>query len=435
MLYSKAIQRIMKIIPIYLPLLKRGWEDFRRKKRFVIPIFIGIPFASYILFLAFLSPSTNQGKTAKVTKEPLTVWSIYEGKLEARKVITIMSKFRSNATVVELAPEGERVSKGDILVRFDSSALERDVLKLERDYALAGSELNSLKNAKLPLELRDLEIKLLEIQATLNSEQQYLDAIIEFAKEDLVSQQEIEQQKLKIAKIKTQLNTLELQMKLTKEFLHPSELKRALVKLASAEQEMKLAREQLQNSIVLAPSDGIVVYNPLPIGTEFRMVRVGDTIYPNQPFMMLPDMNDLIVHCNIPENELSRVQKGKTAFIKPLAYPDLRLQGIVETVGSMAQNMPEQPQWQKFFRVVIGLKDFDSRLKPGMSVTAYILSYNNPEAILIPRTAVRWEEGKPYAKVITRLSQKKRELKLGMANDMSYEVIEGVKPGDAVFVE
>jgi HlyD family secretion protein len=405
------------------------------RRRFNPAIFIGIPFASFILFFTFLSPSTNQGKTVKVMREPLSVWSVYEGKLEARKVVMIMSKFRGNATVIELAPEGEKVSKGDILVRFDSSALEREVLKLERDYALSQSELESLKNAKLPLELRDLEIKLLEAQATLSSEQQYLDAIIELAKEGLISEQEIEQQRLKIAKIITQLKTLEQQMRLTKEFLHPSELKRAQAKLASAEQELRLAREQLKNSVVLAPSDGIVVYKPLPIGTEFRMVRVGDTIYPNQPFMILPDMSDLIVHCEIPENELSRVQKGKVTVIQPLAYPDVKLQGIVETVGSMAQESPGRPTWQKFFRVIIGLKDIDARLRPGMSVTTHILSYHNPDAIVIPRTSVKWESGKPFVKVITHPSQQRRELKLGMSNEVSYEVLEGVKLGDEVLIE
>jgi len=224
-------------------------------------------------------------------------------------------------------------------------------------------------------------------------------------------------------------------MRLTKEFLHPSELKRAQAKLASAEQELRLAREQLKNSVIFAPSEGIVVYKPLPIGTEFRMVRVGDTIYPNQPFMILPDMNDLIVHCEVPENELSRIQKGKVAFIQPLAYPDVKLQGIVETVGSMAQESPGRPPWQKFFHVVIGLKDIDTRLRPGMSVITHILSYHNPDAIVIPRTSVKWEAGKPFVTVITHSSQQRRELKLGMSNEVSYEVLDGVKPGDEVLIE
>jgi len=28
-------------------------------------------------------------------------------------------------------------------------------------------------------------------------------------------------------------------------------------------------------------------------------VRVGDPVYENQPFMMIPDMTNLVVHCDV----------------------------------------------------------------------------------------------------------------------------------------
>lgn len=401
-------------------------------KRWLI---ISILLIALFVFGIALNPSVSPRKTTNVVKGPLTVWSDYEGRLEATRVVMIMSRFRGNATVVELAPEGTKVSKGDVLVRFDSSSLEREVLKLERDCALAKSELDSLEHAELPLELRDLEMELMETRSTLSAEQQYLDASFQLAKEGLVSEQEIEQQKLKVSEITTQLETLKLKMQLTKEYLHPSALKRAQVKLTSAKQELKLADQQLQNSVVLAPSDGVVIYKRIYIVTEFRTIRIGDSVFPNQPFMVLPDMNDFVVHCQVPEGELSRIRKGKNVFIRPLAYPGVRLRGVVETIGSTAQNLPGQPGWQKFFHVVIGLKDTDSQLRPGMSVTAHILSYQNLEAVLIPRTAVWWEAGKPFGKVLTGSSQETRQLKLGMGNEKSYEVIEGLKPGDKVVVE
>lgn len=405
-------------------------------KRWLI---ISIPpiglFVYYLLFVAGLNPPASQARTTEVVRGPLAVWSAYEGRLEARKVVMIMSRFRGNATVIELAPEASKVSKGDVLVRFDSSGLEREVLKLKRDYALAKSELKSLKQAKLPLEIRDLEMELMKTRSALSAEQQYLDACIELAKKNLVSEQETEKQRSKVTEIKTQLETLELRMRLTKKYLHPSELRRAKAKLNSVKQELKIAREQLKNSVVLAPSDGVVVYKQIYVGTEFRVVRIGDSIFPNQPFIMLPDMSNLEVYLDVPEVELAMIQKGKDVFIRPLAYPEVRLPGLVETIGSMAQNLPDKPGWQKFFHVVIGLKDFDSRLKPGMSVTAHILSYYSPHTILIPRTTVWWEVEKPFAKVLTDSYQETRELKLGMANEEYYEVLEGLKPGDEVIIE
>jgi len=404
------------------------------KNRPIILILLAVLLASFIILGSILNPFLPRGNTTIVGKGPLAVWSVYEGKLEARRVTLVMSKFQGSATVIELALEGASVSKGDVLVRFDSSALEREVLKLEREYTLAETELESFKYAKMPLELRDLEIKLMEARSTLNAEKEYLEEIIQLVEEDLVSEQEIEQQKLKVAEAKTQLETLELQLQLTKKYLHPSALRRAQVKLASAEQELKFAREQIQNSVIRASADGKVVYMPLYIGTEFRTIRIGDSVYPNQPFMALPDMSDFAVHCQVPEVELSRVQEGKDSFIQPLAFPGMRLSGVVESVSSMAQSPPGRPSWQRFFHAVIGLKDKDiePRLRPGMSVTAHILSYHNPEAIIIPRTAVVWESGNPFVRVVNGSSQERRQIKLGMANEKTYEVIEGLKPGEEI---
>ncbi len=78
-------------------------------------------------------PADPESAPIVVSQGTLSVWSSYQGKLEARKVEIILSRFNGSATIVDLAPEGSQVSAGDMLVRFDSSQVERDLLKLERD--------------------------------------------------------------------------------------------------------------------------------------------------------------------------------------------------------------------------------------------------------------------------------------------------------------
>lgn len=393
----------------------------------VLAVLLGL-----VLVLARRSgPAGNAARLAAVTEGALAVWSPYQGKLEARRVEVILSKFNGSATIVDLAPEGAPVKKGDLLVRFDSSQVERDLLKLQRDYALAKSDLERIENAELPLELRDLEAQLLEAQSLYESERQYLEDSRELLKEDLVSEQELEQQKLKVEQLQAKMEKLQTQLTLTREYLHPSALERARATLASAEQELKLARKQLDNCTVLAPADGVVVYRPLNVGGEYRTARVGDLLFKNQPFMIIPDMRDLVVECQIPEAELSRVEAGREVYITPLSYPGLQLRGRVETVGSMATVMLDRPGWQRFFRVVIGLNAADDRLRSGMSVQAQILSYHNPKALLVPRAAVRMEGEQPYALLPGRPPEK-RLLKLGWADLKNFEVLDGLQAGEEV---
>ena len=70
-----------------------------------------------------------------------------------------------------------------------------------------------------------------------------------------------------------------------------------------------------------------------------------------------------------------------------------------------------------------------------MAVTAHILSYHNPSALVVTRAAVRWESGKPFATMATGSSGEGRELTLGMANEQYYEVVKGLRLGDDVLIE
>ena len=378
-------------------------------------------------------PSREEG--VDVTKGPLFVWSIYDGVLKARRVDVLMSEFAGSATIAELAPESAHVKEGDLLVRFDESAVERDLLKLERDYALAKAEMESLQYAQLPLELSDISLQLLEAQAKYEAEKQYLDDSIQLMKEELVSSREVEKQKKMVSRLASSTKSQGKRFELTRDYLHPSRLERARATLAAAEQELELARQQLRNCSVRAPSEGVAVYSPLHIGTEYRTVRVGDPIYKNQVFMTLPDMSDLLVECHVPEAELSRVEVGKEVVVVPLAYADLRLRGKVEAMGSMAQDLPGRASWQKYFRVVIALSDVDKRLRSGMSVHARILSYHHPEAILAPRLAVWWSDDTPYCRVRTWAGSEVRALDLSWANQSHYEVVDGLVPGEIVLFQ
>ena len=402
---------------------------------FSVPFFIGITVLLFLLGGAVHSPSISGNNIVHAKQEPLVVWASYQGQLESNTVSTIMSRFYGTATIIDIVPEGIRVSKDDVLVRFDSSDLERELVKLERDVTLARLDLNGLEKAELPLELKNIEVELSKAILDYETESQYLVESIKLSEEGLVSDQEVKKQKLKVDEITTLLDTLKLQKKLTEEYLHPSRLETARATLASAEQERDLTRGQLDESIIHAPMDGVTSYRPISVGGEFRVVRIGDTVFPNQPFMVIPNINDLVIHIEVPENELSRVREGNRVIIYPVAFPRLKLNGVVRSVGAIAQSSPLHPAWQKYFRATIDLEDNKRELRPGMSVTANIFSYSNEDAIVIPRTTVSWENGQPYAQVVNGSKVEKRALELGMSNNEMFEVVAGVLPGDGLVIK
>ena len=369
-----------------------------------------------------------------VIRGPLTIWTPCDGTLEARHVETILSRFQGRATLIELVPEGAQVKRGDLLVRMDGSQLETDLVKLKSESARAEAELDALEQATIPLEMQDFDIQLNDIQYQYATEKQILADTRELVDRNLVSRREIDQQESKLAGLEAKTAQIKQHRTLATAHLHPAKLTQARAAVEAARQQMALAQQQFTNCVITAPSDGLAVYLPLHIGTEFRSVRVGDTLYPNQPFLCIPDMNEFIVPCFIPESDLARVQSGQPALVTPLAYPDLHLAATVESIGLMAQAQPGYPAWQKYFRVVIRLDQLDGRLRPGMSLHVEVRSYTRTDATLIPRAAVQWDQGKASCQVRTFKGSEPRFLKIGWSDAQHHEVIEGVTPGDRLIL-
>lgn len=381
-----------------------------------------------------MSRAPERAATAVVTRGELALWTPCEGALETRRMESILARFSGRATLLHLVPEGSLVKAGDVLARFDCSEIEREAVKVRQDLARAEAELDALENAELPLERQELELKIQELKAQVEADRQTLADTRELVARKLVPRTEFDQQDSRLATSDARLRQLEQRAELMQRHLHPSRIAAARANVAAARRQQETIDRQLADSVIPAPAAGLVTYLPVHLGNEFRTVRVGDTLYANQPFMCIPDMSELVVHCYLPESELGLAQPGAEAAVTPVAYPDCRLRAVVETVGAMAQTQPNQPAWRKYFRITVRIEDRDPRLRPGMSLLVEILSYRAPDAVQVPRLAVTWDQGAPSCQVVTGQGQEPRRLRLGRGNERWFEVLEGLQAGDRVLL-
>lgn len=392
------------------------------------------------LSLTFTMGSTKQPvehsePTTTIRRGAIIEQTVYRGRVEARQEVTVVSKFKGFATVTALTPEGSQVRRGDILARFDASELEREILKLEEDFALANSELDSLLNAIIPMELGELEMDMRKFSDAVAAEKQFLSDSKALALENIVSSMEVEQQRAKVAQLEDEFAGIHQKMNLTKNYLHPARVMRAEARLAAAKQALELAQTQLENTTVIAPAGGLLVYKPLHLAGEYRTLRVGDTLHANQPFMVIPNMDDLVLRTLVPESELSRIRAGQSAAMIPSAFPDLQMRGVVDQVGAIAESMPGKPAWQRYFSVQISIDGRDPRLRPGMSVIAHVVAQQRSDALLVPRRAVTWRSDTAFVRVGEAAQFHEREVTLGAANDTDYEIIAGLAEGERVALQ
>lgn len=373
--------------------------------------------------------------TARVIRGKLTVWNHYTGRVDSEKVVTVSSNLGGPAVIVFLVPEGARVNKGDVVVRFDTADAERNLVKLKQDYVTAKSELNSLANAELPIDLEDVKMKLAEQQHKVDQEDKFLRDSTELEKQGLLSAEELNQEQTEAASEQEKLKQLKQKVELTEKYVNPAKIEQAKTKLTAAEEALRIGEQQLADSVVTAPVSGVVSYKPVNIVSEYRTVRLGDTVFRNQPFMMLPDTRHMIVDCYVPESDFDQVAPGMSAAVSPLARPEMAFQGLVQSVETVAGTAPEMPSWQRYFHTVVRLQGEDVRLYPGMSVSVGVLSYSKDDALLVPRAALHWNEGHPYVLERGLLGVQQHSLQVGRSDSEYYEVLGGAGGGDTVLVQ
>jgi multidrug efflux pump subunit AcrA (membrane-fusion protein) len=380
-------------------------------------------------------PAATPAETelGEITRGSLVVRSVHQGHLESRHVVTVASRFQGAAVLVELAEEGSTVAPGDLLVRFDTSGEQRDLLQYRTEVTLRAAELAKLIDAEQPIALLERAQQVEEMRRSLAAEARFLAESVELAEEQLVSAAEVARQREKVEGLRQRLAAQESSLELLRAHSHPMERRRAEATLATAREELARAERQIDNATILAPSAGVVVYQPLHLDGEYRTARVGDSVFSNQTFMQILDFSDLVVRIAVPEAERGSVHPGSPALVQPAAHPEIRLAGEVEEISSIAQALPGQPSWQRFFRAAIRLEGGHPQLHPGMSALAHVVTYQAENALQIPRRGVRFAAGEATAHVIAGDGgHELRKLTLGPASECCFEVLAGVESGERV---
>jgi HlyD family secretion protein len=164
------------------------------------------------------------------------------------------------------------------------------------------------------------------------------------------------------------------------------------------------SRSQRDKTLVVAPINGVVAEIPSKVGT-FAVAGLSTTA-----LLTIADMSSINVEVKVDETSIDQVEVGQAAKIKVDAFGDKEIMGEVtqktplavgksQTSGGLSTNINVQEA--KEFRVVIELKDLNDEirngLRPGMSATAEITTKTIENVIAVPLQAVieKKPEGTP----------------------------------------
>lgn len=184
-----------------------------------------------------------------------------------------------------------------------------------------------------------------------------------------------------------------------------------------------LAQAQLDKAVLTAPIDGVVAT---------ILVDVHDQVSAAMPVLTLLDISSYYVDVEVDEVDIPQTDVGQKTWVFLDALPEVELVGEVSEIALS----PSVGMGVVTYRVRVRLLDLQGApVMPGMSANVHIVVLEAADALIVPRRAVRSEEGQFYVERVTDDDQLETvPVELGLEDPFYVEILSGLEEGERVFV-
>jgi HlyD family secretion protein len=215
-----------------------------------------------------------------------------------------------------------------------------------------------------------------------------------------------------------------------------NEINRIENELRKGKSEIEKVEGYLPMMEIQAPVDGILVYGDLG-GRRGRNIEIelGMSVSRKRVMATIPEMGNLVIKFDLPEQFRHRIDIGSEAFITPDSMPSLKLTGQVTKIAVVPVN---QIEWDssspKIYHSIITLDSQNEDFVSGMNVQVEVIEDTLDDALNIPVEAVFEEDGEYYVYLKTLTKTKKQIVELGKSNDQYVHILDGLSVGEQVYL-
>jgi RND family efflux transporter MFP subunit len=297
---------------------------------------------------------------------------------------------------------GTRVAAGAVLIRI--SGTEADASLREADANAAQLEARLGLVAGQPFDPARVP-EVLNAKAALDWAEADFNRIKALVDQKVVSQAEYEQRLTQVQAARQQYQTA----------LNGAQQSYRSLQAATA--RVDLARKSSADTVVRAPFSGIVAE---------RLVSTGDYVTRGMKIATVVRIDPVRVELTVPEQYLSLVSAGQAVRLSVDAYPGEVFTAKVRFVS------PSLKANQRALTVEAVAQNTDTRLKPGLFVTALLQQPSPAPAMLVPASAVETVAGTSRVYVLAGDKVEERIVTIGEKSGDRVELATGVKAGERV---
>lgn len=340
-----------------------------------------------VLSLALLIASCGKKETSEYPQKKELVESIYaSAQLKALNQIDLRTEVSGILTQYHVT-EGQTVKKGQLIASLNGNISNLNLKNAEFQASTAKAAENQLDELKTQIE-------------TL--QQQYLLDSINFKRQNELYSQNVG--------TKVQLEGAELKFKASKNALIGTKKRYAALKSqiengwTQSQNNVKIAKENAQKFDIVSPIDGKVFLLPF---------KIGEAINPQQVFAVIGDPNTFVIHMQIDEKDITKIQLNQEVIVKMDAF-DKTYKAQVSFIGN-ALDIKSQT-----FKAEALFSDKQlPRFYPGLTAEANIIISKKPEVLTVPLSYFTGEN-------TVSTSEGDVEVKTGLRNLQEVEILSGI---------
>ncbi|QSH41253.1 efflux RND transporter periplasmic adaptor subunit [Lentisphaerota bacterium ZTH] len=199
--------------------------------------------------------------------------------------------------------------------------------------------------------------------------------------------------------------------------------------------DLKKYTVYLKQMQLTAPVDGVVIYGNPDRRWSKTEIKLGMDIWKGKVLMTIPDMKNLVVNFDLPEQYRSKVKLNDKVIVSPDSLPGIKLAGHISKIATLPVNMIYWDRSSpKIYKSRVTLEKQCERLVSGMSVQLEIVTKVIKNTLFVPVEAVFEKNDSYFVYLKTPAGTREETVSIGESNDNFVQITAGLKAGEVVYL-
>jgi len=317
------------------------------------------------------------------------------------------------------AEEGTRVSKGMLLAQIDDTDYLLEVKRAEATVEAADSRLQQLVTGARPQEIQLAKAEIDQSLADLEKRKADRERAKKLFDGQYISAQDWDAARTAYEVAVATHQKAKQNLGLVTEGPRKEEIAAARAQLDQSKAALSLARQKLGKTKVFSPLAGVV---------RLKRVSKGEFVKNGNPLYTIIQSNPLKLRFTLSEKDVGKVKPLQEVSLRVDAFPEKEFKGKVTVI------FPSLEEKTRTLMVEAMVPNPEESLKAGLFTKVILYTGPAKEAVVIPITALLYEEAKIKVFVEDGGRAREKPVAVGGKYGELMEIAEGLKEGEKVVV-